>query len=59
MDFVVVSRRGVSVIEVKNWSSFYYKNHYGIPPHETSRQSGAEYCGLHSNHRGLAQKILQ
>lgn len=34
MDFVVVSKRGVAVIEVKNWSSHYYKNHYGIPPHE-------------------------
>ena len=34
MDFVVVSRRGVVIIEVKNWSSHYYKNHYGLPPHE-------------------------
>jgi len=34
MDFVVVSKRGVSVIEVKNWSSHYYKNYYGLPLHE-------------------------
>ncbi|GKS67574.1 hypothetical protein YTPLAS73_11210 [Nitrosarchaeum sp.] len=40
MDFVVVSKRGVSVIEVKNWSSFYYKNHHGIPPHEQVDRAG-------------------
>jgi hypothetical protein len=40
MDFVVVSRRGVCVIEVKNWSSFYYKNHQGIPPHEQVDRAG-------------------
>jgi hypothetical protein len=40
MDFVVVSKRGVNVIEVKNWSSFYYKNHYGILPHEQVDRAG-------------------
>ncbi len=40
MDFVVVSRRGAVVIEVKNWSSFYYKNHYGLPPHEQVDRAG-------------------
>jgi len=40
MDFVVVSRRGVVVIEVKNWSSQYYKNHYGLPPHEQVDRAG-------------------
>ena len=40
MDFVVVSKRGVAVIEVKNWSSHYYKNHYGIPPHEQVDRAG-------------------
>ena len=40
MDFVVVSKRGVVVIEVKNWSSFYYKNHYGLPPHEQVDRAG-------------------
>ena len=40
MDFVVVSKRGVSVIEVKNWSSHYYKNHYGLPPHEQVDRAG-------------------
>ena len=40
MDFVVVSRRGVVVIEVKNWSSHYYKNHYGLPPHEQVDRAG-------------------
>ncbi|MGI9567306.1 MAG: nuclease-related domain-containing protein [Nitrosopumilus sp.] len=40
MDFVVVSKREVAVIEVKSWSSFYYKNHYGIPPHEQVDRAG-------------------
>jgi len=40
MDFVVVSRRGAVVIEVKNWSSFYYKNHYGLSPHEQVERAG-------------------
>lgn len=40
MDFVVVSKRGVSVIEVKNWSSHYYKNYYGLPPHEQVDRAG-------------------
>ena len=40
MDFIVVSRRGVIIIEVKNWSSFYYKNHYGISPHEQVDRAG-------------------
>ncbi|KFM20179.1 Nuclease-related domain protein [Marine Group I thaumarchaeote SCGC AAA799-P11] len=40
MDFVVVSKRVVAVIEVKNWSSHYYKNHYGIPPHEQVDRAG-------------------
>jgi hypothetical protein len=40
MDFVVVSKRGVSVIEVKNWSSHYYKNHYGLRPHEQVDRAG-------------------
>jgi len=40
MDFVVVSRKGVAVIEVKNWSTFYYKNYYGISPHEQVDRAG-------------------
>ena len=40
MDFVVLSKKGVAVIEVKNWSSFYYKNHYGLPPHEQVDRAG-------------------
>ncbi|MDH3339850.1 MAG: NERD domain-containing protein [Nitrosopumilus sp.] len=40
MDFVVVSKKGASVIEVKNWSSHYYKNHYGLPPHEQVDRAG-------------------
>ncbi len=40
MDFVVVSTRGVVVIEVKNWSAKYYKNHYGLRPHEQVERAG-------------------
>jgi len=40
MDFVVVSNRGVSVIEVKNWSTFYYHNYHGISPHEQVDRAG-------------------
>ena len=40
MDFVVVSTRGVNVIEVKNWSAHYYRNHYGISPHEQVDRAG-------------------
>ncbi len=34
MDFVVVSRKGVVLIEVKNWSTKYYMNNQNISPHE-------------------------
>ncbi|MGI0041313.1 MAG: nuclease-related domain-containing protein [Nitrosopumilaceae archaeon] len=40
MDFVVVSKRGVILIEVKNWSSHYYKNYYGFSPHEQVDRAG-------------------
>jgi hypothetical protein len=40
MDFVVVSKRGVIVIEVKNWSAKYFKNHYGLRPHEQVDRAG-------------------
>jgi hypothetical protein len=40
MDFVVVSKKGVAVIEVKNWSTFYYNNYYGISPHEQVDRAG-------------------
>jgi len=40
MDFIVISKRGVIVIEVKNWSAHYYKNHYGLSPHEQVDRAG-------------------
>ena len=40
MDFVVISKKGVVIIEVKNWSARYYKNHYGIRPHEQVDRAG-------------------
>ena len=40
MDFVVVSYRGVVLIEAKNWSSNYYRQHGGLPPHEQVDRAG-------------------
>lgn len=40
MDFVVVSQRGVNVIEVKNWSAKYYNNFSGFSPHEQVDRAG-------------------
>lgn len=40
MDFVVVCPKGVFVIEVKNWSSSYYKGYRGLSPHEQVARAG-------------------
>jgi len=40
MDFVVVSKRGVILIEAKNWSSRYIGHHTGIHPHEQVDRAG-------------------
>lgn len=40
MDFVVVSKKGVFVIEVKNWSNDFAKNHSGFSPHEQTDRAG-------------------
>jgi len=40
MDFVVVSRRGVILIEVKNWSTKYFKEHVGLDPYEQTERAG-------------------
>ena len=40
MDFVVVSKRGVILIEVKNWSRGYSKNYEGLSPHEQVDRAG-------------------
>lgn len=40
MDFVIVSTKGVFVIEVKNWSNNFAKNHNGFSPHEQVDRSG-------------------
>jgi len=40
MDFVVVSKRGVILIEAKNWSSTYIKQHSGLSPHEQVDRAG-------------------
>jgi len=40
MDFVVVSRKGVFVIEVKNWSDNFVRNYTGFSPHEQTDRAG-------------------
>jgi hypothetical protein len=40
MDFVVVSKKGVFVIEVKNWSNDYVRNYDGFYPHEQVDRAG-------------------
>lgn len=40
MDFVVVSKRGIILIEVKNWSRGYSKNFDGLSPHEQVDRAG-------------------
>ena len=40
MDFVVASRKGVILIEVKNWSTQYYNQHRDISPHEQVDRAG-------------------
>lgn len=40
MDFVVVSRKGVVLIEVKNWSNQYAKSKEGFNPYEQTERAG-------------------
>jgi len=40
MDFVVVSKRGVVQIEVKNWSNEFYNQHNKLSPHEQVDRAG-------------------
>ncbi len=40
MDFVVVSTKGVFVIEVKNWSTEYFKNNTNLNPYEQTDREG-------------------
>lgn len=40
MDLVVVSLKGVYMIEVKNWSDNYVKNNYNLSPYEQTERAG-------------------
>jgi len=40
MDFVVVSKRGVVLIEVKNWSSNFSRRYQGLSPYEQVERAG-------------------
>jgi len=40
MDFVVVSKNGVVLIEVKNWSKRYFQKNRGLSPHEQVDRAG-------------------
>jgi len=49
MDFVVVSRKGVILIEVKNWSNQYCNSHRNLNPHEqVDRASRVLWIALQS-----------
>ncbi len=51
MDFVVVSPKGVVLIEVKNWSTNYYNSHRNLSPHEqVDRASRVLWIALKSWH---------
>ncbi len=40
MDFVVISKKGVILIEVKNWSTQYYNQNRDLSPHEQVDRAG-------------------
>jgi len=40
MDFVVVSRKGIILIEVKNWSTAYFNSHTRLNPYEQTDRAG-------------------
>lgn len=40
MDFVVVSQKGIILIEVKNWSTQYYNQNSNLSPHEQVDRAG-------------------
>ena len=40
IDFIVVSKKGIILIEVKNWSNQYYNQQKGISPHEQVDRAG-------------------
>jgi len=40
MDFVVVSKNGIVLIEVKNWSKKYFQKNQGLSPHEQVDRAG-------------------
>ena len=40
MDFVTVSKKGVFLIEVKNWSQKFAQNHTGFSPYEQTDRAG-------------------
>jgi len=40
MDFIVVSRKGVILIEVKNWSRSFANSHDGLNPYEQTDRAG-------------------
>ena len=40
LDFVVISKKGIILIEVKNWSNQYYNQHKDLSPHEQVDRAG-------------------
>lgn len=40
LDFIVISKKGIILIEVKNWSTQFYEQHDKISPHEQVDRAG-------------------
>jgi len=40
MDFIVVSKNGIVLIEVKNWSKKYFQKNQGLSPYEQVDRAG-------------------
>lgn len=58
MDFVVVSKKGVFLLEVKNWSNKYCKNNKGLSPHEQVSRAGRVLYVFLKSKLGIGGKAL-
>lgn len=56
MDFVIVSKKGVFVIEVKNWSNDYVRNYDGFQPHEQVDRAG-RVLWISLQHRNIDVRV--
>jgi hypothetical protein len=56
MDFVIISKKGVYVIEVKNWSNDYVRNYDGFQPHEQVDRAG-RVLWISLQHRSIDVRV--